>query len=274
MSGDAVAERAAAAVDVPVLTERAGAEPGGVAILGATSAVGQATARQLAAAGRRPLLLIARDAERLETVRRDLLARSGAPGDAIVGRVIDLDDLSAHEALVSDAPAAIDDWYLFYARFPDQAEAEAHWSVTARVLHTNFISAASLLSHVATRAEARGRGRIVVISSVAGDRARQSNYVYGTSKGALSLFCQGLRNRLARHGVQVTTVKPGFIDTPMTRDVPKRPAVLWAEPDRVASDLLRAVERGRDVAYTPWFWRYIMWIIRAIPERVFKRLTL
>jgi len=113
---------------------------------------------------------------------------------------------------------------------------------------------------------------IIGISSVAGDRGRQSNYFYGASKGGLSLFLQGLRNRLSRSGIHVMTVKPGFVDTPMTEGM--EGLFLVASPERVADDILRAFEAGKDVLYTPWFWRYIMLAIRLIPERLFKKLTL
>ena len=254
-------------------------------ILGATSALGQAVARELARAGD-SLVLVARDANRLERVAADLSAR-GAP---VATRVADLDDTAAHAALVAsvrsarprarDAPGAVHEpeldeaWWLFYGTLPDQGECERDWERAAEALHTNFTSAASLLSHVANRLEPRRRGSIVVVGSVAGDRGRGSNYVYGSAKGALALFCQGLRNRLAKAGVRVLTVKPGFIDTPMTADVPKEPAALWATPARVARDVIRAERRGRDVSYAPWFWRPIMLIITGIPERLFKRLSL
>ncbi len=111
-----------------------------------------------------------------------------------------------------------------------------------------------------------------MIGSVAGDRGRQSNYVYGTAKGALALFLQGMRNRLSKRGVQVLTIKPGFVDTPMTASFPKGP--LWATPDKVAEDIEKAIDKRRDVLYTPGFWRLIMLIIKSVPEAIFKRLSL
>jgi len=237
-------------------------------ILGATSALGQAVARDLAARGE-ALALVARDAGRLERVAADLEVR----GAEVSRHVLDFDDVGAHDGLM-DALGEADDYWLFYGTLPDQAACEQDWERAAAALHTNFTSAASLLTRAANRLEARGRGSLVVVSSVAGDRGRGSNYVYGAAKGALSLFCQGLRNRLSKHGVQVVTIKPGFIDTPMTADVPKSPAALWATPERVARDMVRARDRGADVRYTPWFWYPIMTIIKGIPERVFKRLSL
>ena len=133
-----------------------------------------------------------------------------------------------------------------------------------------------LLTRIAQTLEERPStgSSIVVVSSVAGERGRKSNYVYGTAKGALSLFCQGLRNRLHQSGVHVLTVKPGFIDTPMTADIAKTPSVLWASPEKIASVMVSAFEQKKDVIYAPWFWRYILLVIKLIPESIFKKLSL
>jgi decaprenylphospho-beta-D-erythro-pentofuranosid-2-ulose 2-reductase len=115
-------------------------------------------------------------------------------------------------------------------------------------------------------------GTIAVISSVAGDRGRKSNYVYGSAKGGLTIFLQGLRNALSGSGVHVLTIKPGFVDTPMTNDFTK--GLLWAKPEKVAKDIKRAIDKKKNIIYTPWFWRWIMLIIRLIPESVFKKMNL
>ena len=133
-----------------------------------------------------------------------------------------------------------------------------------------MISLATLLANLFER---RGRGVLIAIGSVAGDRGRQSNYVYGAAKGMVALFLQGLRNRLSRQGIQVITIKPGFVDTPMTAAFAQK-GLLWAKPDAIAAGIVTAVERGRDEVYLPWFWRWIMLIILHIPERLFKRLKL
>jgi len=139
-------------------------------------------------------------------------------------------------------------------------------------LQTNFTTVVSLLTLLANLFERQGRGSIAVISSVAGDRGRQSNYVYGAAKGALTIYLQGLRNRLAKANVHVLTIKPGFVDTPMTRDFKK--GLLWVGPDVIARGIVKAIDKRKDVAYLPFFWRYIMFIIKIIPERIFKRLSL
>jgi short-subunit dehydrogenase len=245
--------------------------PRKVLLLGATSAIAQATARLMAADGDR-LFLVGRDGDRLAVVARDLQLRGAERVDSFT---VDLNQLDAHEAIVTRAAAALeglDTAIVAHGELGDQAEAAADYAVADRILRTNFLSAASLLTRLANEFETAGGGTLVGISSVAGDRARQSNYVYGSAKGALSLFLQGLRNRLHARGVRVITVKPGFVDTPMTEHLDR--GALFVSPEVVARGIRRAIERGRDVVYLPWFWRPIMLVIRLIPESLFKRLRL
>lgn len=237
-------------------------------ILGATSTLGQAVARELAVRGE-ALTLVARDEDRLQRVAADLATR----GTTVTRHVASFEDPDTHEALLETIGEA-DTWWFFWGTLPDQSSCERDWTAAAAAIHANFTSVAAMLTRVANRLERRGSGTIVVTSSVAGDRGRGSNYVYGSAKGGLSLFCQGLRNRLAKRGVHLITVKPGFIDTSMTADVPKKPAVLWATPERVACAMVRARDRRRNTVYAPWFWHPIMLIIRSVPEHVFKRLSL
>jgi decaprenylphospho-beta-D-erythro-pentofuranosid-2-ulose 2-reductase len=242
-----------------------------VLILGATSGIAAETAKLLAAEGDR-LFLVARSAERLRIVADDLVVRGAERVDI---RAMDLNDFAVHDELLDQAAAALDGLdtvILAYAVLGDPAQYTRDWAAAEHVLRTNVLSAVSLLTRVATRFEAQGAGTIVGISSVAGDRGRQSNYVYGASKGALSLYLQGLRNRLQPKGVRVVTVKPGFVDTPMTAHLPKN--ALFASPARVARGIHRALSTRADVIYLPWFWRGIMAVVRAIPEPVFKRLRL
>jgi len=243
-----------------------------VLVVGATSAIAQATARRLAAKGDH-LFIAGRSAERLEMVRQDLAVR----GAASVGTfALDANDRMRHEALLDAAEQAmggLDTVLVAHGVLSDQKACEASVERTLADIDTNALGVIALLTLVANRFEARRAGTLAVISSVAGDRGRKSNYVYGAAKGMVTLFLQGLRNRLAAAEVQVLTIKPGFVDTPMTAGIPKG-GPLWAKPDTIAEGILAAIEKKRDVVYLPWFWRWIMLIIRLIPERIFKRLSL
>jgi decaprenylphospho-beta-D-erythro-pentofuranosid-2-ulose 2-reductase len=244
-----------------------------VLIIGATSAIAQAVARLFAAEGAR-LCLVARRPERLAAVAADLAARGAGAVETIIA---DLADLPSHAELVARARAAfdgIDAVLIAHGTLGDQAQCEADTTALLREIATNFASPASLLTHLANVVAAQGQGAIAVIGSVAGDRGRQSNYVYGGAKGGLRVFVQGLRHRLARSGVSVTLVAPGFVDTPMTAGLAKG-GPLWASPDRVARDIRRALlGRGPAVLYTPWFWRWIMLIVRLMPDAIFRRTRL
>jgi short-subunit dehydrogenase len=242
-----------------------------VLVAGATSAIAQETAKLLAA-DRDRLFLVARDPARLAIVAQDLLVRGAERVETLVA---DLDDLARHGEIVDAAEAALDglDTVLVaHGVLGDQAACQRDYRRTEAVLRTNFLSAVSLLTPIAERFESRKAGTIVAIGSVAGDRGRRSNYVYGAAKGALALFLQGLRSRLQPSGVRVITVKPGFVDTPMTAHLPK--GFLFARPEVVARGIHRAIVRGRDVVYLPGFWRLIMTAIRLVPERWFKRLEI
>lgn len=242
-----------------------------ILIIGATSAIAEAAARRFAQRGD-SLYLLARDGERLDALLADLKLRGAA---ATAGARFDANDHAQHGALVEQAAAAmggLDAVLIAHGTLPDQRACEADAALALREIGTNALSVIGLLTHVANRFEAQRAGVIAVIGSVAGDRGRQSNYVYGSAKGMLAIFLQGLRNRLHKAGVQVLTIKPGFVDTPMTAAFKKGP--LWATPDQVAQAIVKAMDRRRDVLYTPFFWWGIMAIIRAIPEAIFKKLSL
>ena len=243
-----------------------------VLILGARSAIAQALARNLAADGYN-LVLAARNSRQLEPVAADARLRYGCDADTWE---FDATDLSSLETLPEQVHARFGEFHLVIAVFGylgDQERVRTDSEEMTRTLLTNFVGAAVAIGHLANYLEERdGAGGIIAIASVAGDRGRQSNYFYGAAKGGLALYLQGLRNRLARGNVHVLTVKPGFVDTPMTEGL--EGLFLVASPERVAADVLRAYRRQRDEVYTPWFWRYIMLLIRLIPERLFKRLSL
>jgi decaprenylphospho-beta-D-erythro-pentofuranosid-2-ulose 2-reductase len=242
-----------------------------VLVIGATSAMAEACARLWAAQGC-SLFLVARDAARLEAMAADLKVR-GAPQVGVA--VIDLNDLARHAGLVDSAAAAmgdIDIALIAHGTLGDQQAGERDFAVALQELNTNAISVMSLLTLLGNRMQAQRRGSLVAISSVAGDRGRASNYIYGTAKGAVTLFTQGLRQRLHGDGVQVLTVKPGFVDTPMTRSFKK--GALWASPEQIARGILKAIEARRSEVYLPGFWALIMWIIRHVPNVVFDRIKL
>jgi decaprenylphospho-beta-D-erythro-pentofuranosid-2-ulose 2-reductase len=242
-----------------------------VIIIGATSAIAQALSNQLARSGA-SLFLLGRSATKLDLIAKDLRLRHGA---TVETEAIDFDFFDSHAPAIDRAIerlGGVDLAIVCHGSLADQKDCERDFRLAEAEFRTNCLSAMSFLGHLANRMEDRGAGCLVAISSVAGDRGRQSNYIYGAAKAGLSVFLQGLRNRLYSKGVHVLTVKPGFVDTPMTAHLKK--GLLMASPEHVATDILRAADSGRCVLYTPWFWRWIMLLIKLIPERVFRRLKL
>jgi decaprenylphospho-beta-D-erythro-pentofuranosid-2-ulose 2-reductase len=166
----------------------------------------------------------------------------------------------------------LDTVLIAHGTLSDQERAQTDVNYALSEISTNGTSVIALMSVAGEQLALQGRGAIAVISSVAGDRGRQSNYVYGSAKALVSTFASGLRQRLSKKGVHVITVKPGFVDTPMTAHLKK--GALWAKPDQVAKDISQAIDKGRTIVYTPGFWRLIMLIIKHIPEFVFIKLSL
>ena len=241
-----------------------------VVVLGATSGIAQPLMRMMARDGKE-LLLVARSQERLDAVRTDLLAR-GAPNVL----TFEADLVTSQELVVSFAKECLPDFdtlLLTYGTMLDQALCQISAEHAVRELETNFVSAVAILTRFAPYFESRRSGTISVITSVAGDRGRRSNYVYGAAKGGLSIFLQGLRSRLHHCGVRVLTIKPGPVDTAMTAGLEDVPFVASAES--VAKDIYRALENRRtDAIYTPARWRWIMAAVRFVPERYFKRVSI
>jgi decaprenylphospho-beta-D-erythro-pentofuranosid-2-ulose 2-reductase len=241
-----------------------------VLLVGATSAIAVHLARGLAAQGA-SLYLTGRDLARLDAIVADLRVRGAAQ---IVTETLDLRDTDALTGVAARAAAALgglDTAIVAAGTLPDQTAIDADPALLLDAMQINATGAMLVLGAAAARFEQQGHGRLVAIGSVAGDRGRAVNAVYGAAKGALEIYSSGLRQRLRRRGVGVLLVKPGFVDTPMTASFKK--GALWATPETVAADILRAMDRGRSVVYTPWFWRWIMLIIRHIPEAVFVRLS-
>ena len=240
-------------------------------IIGATSAIAEATARMLAERGD-ALYLVARNEARLAAIAADLSVR----GSPRVGcEALDANDFAAHEAMLARAEsflAGCDSVLIAHGTLSDQKACEGSVELTLQELNTNALSVVALLTRIANGMAQRRAGTIAVISSVAGDRGRGSNYVYGSAKALVTAFLSGLRQRLVKCGVTVVTIKPGFVDSPMTAAFAKGP--LWARPERIAAGIVRAIDRHSGTVYLPGFWRPIMLIIRAIPERLFLRLSL
>ena len=242
-----------------------------VLILGATSSIAKHTTR-LFAADENNLFLVARNADKLKSMQQDMQVRGAS---SVNYESLDLSDDSLHEGLIQRATetmGSIDIVLVAYGTLAHQQTSAKSYANTLRELQINCLSVISLLTILANQFEEQKSGSIAVISSPAGDRGRQSNYIYGTAKGALTIFMQGLRNRLAKSKVHVLTIKPGFVDTPMTKEFKK--GLLWVSPEIISKGIYTAIKKKREVVYLPFFWRYIMLIIKLIPEKIFKRLSL
>jgi len=242
-----------------------------VLIIGATSAIATAVARRYAAASAR-LFLVGRRLPALLALADDLRVRGAAEVDCAE---LDANDIASHARVIEQAWTrwnGFDRVLVAHGVLPDQPQCERSVDDALASFDTNARSVLALLLPLAARLEAQGSGSLAVISSPAGDRGRQSNYVYGAAKGAVTVLAAGLRHRLATKGVRVVTILPGFVDTPMTASF--RKGALWASPERVAADVERAMERGFGAVYTPWFWRWIMLVIRHVPERIFVKTKL
>ncbi len=241
-----------------------------ILLTGATSAIAQAAARHFAADGD-ALVLAGRDIERLENVADDLRARGAIQVETLQ---IDFLDIERCPALVQRARELLDGLdvlLIAQGTLPDQTACEGDVEKTLREYALNASSVIALLVPASTLFEAQRHGCLAVITSIAGVRGRRSNYVYGAAKAGVSAFLEGLRGRLAASGVSVVDVRPGFVDTPMTADIPKNP--LFASAADVGQRVYRAVCRGEDVVYTPWFWRWIALVLVCIPRPIFKRLN-
>lgn len=244
---------------------------GPVLVLGATSGIAREVALALAEKGA-SLFLAGRDRDELERTAGDLRIRTNV---RVETGLFDADDCSTHLAFFQDASAVMGGFsgaVLAVGYLGDQAKAQTDWQEAHAILHRNYVAAASILHVIAASFEMAESGWIVALSSVAGDRGRMSNYVYGSAKGGLTVFLQGLRARLQKKGVHVLTVKPGPVDTAMTFGMEKLP--LLAQPRVVGRAIVKALEKEKDVAYVPGPWRTIMFVLRSVPESVFKKTKL
>jgi short-subunit dehydrogenase len=242
-----------------------------ILVLGATSGIAEACIRLWSNRGD-SLFLVARNANRLAAVAADARTRGAA---SVETAVADLNRTEHHADLLTHAIntlGGLDLVYVALGLLGEQPKAERSFHDAAQIIHTNYTAPVSLLTWLGNYCAQRRAGTIAVLSSVAGDRGRKSNYVYGSSKAGLTAFVDGLRNRIDREGVHVITIKPGPVKTAMTEGMKGRER--FADVDKVAASIVKAIDRGDDILYVPGQWRLIMSVIRAIPERFFKKLNL
>lgn len=243
-----------------------------IVILGALSAIAEATARRFAADGA-SLVLVARDEARLRELSTDLLVRGATAVHLGVCDLVTEPDPAARMAQWVDQLGGLGAVLIAHGALGDQSEAEGSLAATRHLLDVNFTSAALWAQAAAAIVAQQRSGVVLVIGSVAGDRGRASNYLYGAAKAGLAAFTQGLAHRLAKVGGRAVLIKPGFVDTPMTAGL-KKGGPLWATPEQVAAVIHQAALKGGPVVYAPWFWRFVMLIIRAVPAFVFHRTKL
>ena len=240
-----------------------------VLLLGAASDIAVSLARKFGSSGY-AVQLAARNVSRLQTLQLDISIRYNV---ACTLHEFDAAQPATHAAFFSSLPARPDVCISVFGYLGDQTAAESDWEECSRILGVNYVGAVSILNIAAEHYAAAGNGIIVGISSVAGERGRRSNYLYGSAKAGFTAYLSGLRNRLCEKGVHVLTVKPGFVDTKMTENLPL-PPLLTATPDAVATAIYSAVLKKKNVLYVKWFWRWIMFTIKCIPEPVFKKMKL
>jgi decaprenylphospho-beta-D-erythro-pentofuranosid-2-ulose 2-reductase len=242
-----------------------------VLIIGATSAIAHETAKCFAIQGA-ALLLVGRNAEKLGTLAADLKVHGAKKVETFA---LDLNELPRHAEIIDAAVkhlGGLDAALIAHGTLTDHQRAQTDVPYLLQEFTTNGLSYLSLLTLLGNHFEAQRSGVIGVITSVAGERGRGSNYTYGAAKGAVSQFAGGLRNRLSKAGVAVVTIKPGFVDTPMTAGLKKNP--LYASPQAVGRRIHAAMLKGENIVYVPFFWALIFLIIRNIPERIFKKLKM
>lgn len=240
-----------------------------ILILGANSAIARATARLYAAQGHN-FFLVGRNSERLQELAADLSVRGA--GD-VTQHSMDFIDFDQHDAVIRQAAETlqrIDLVLICHGTLPDREQCEEDFEAAQRELTINGTSVISLVSRLVPVLKEQHHGVLAVITSVAGDRGRQPNYLYGAAKSMVSTYLQGLRGRLLEHGVHVIDIRPGLVDSPMTARFEK--GALWSTPELVAEKIVAAVYKKRHTVYAPGYWRVIMAIVRAIPDTLFKRL--
>jgi short-subunit dehydrogenase len=243
-----------------------------ILVLGATSAIAQAYARRRGQGN--DFILAARREDRLAAIAADLKACGATSAEIFVADLAAMDGIEESVRAMRERFGTIDEVIIAYGVLGEQAAAEQDLAQARALIDSNFTSAALwILALLKGRGE-RAPITIVGIGSVAGDRGRATNFIYGSAKAAFDRFLEGLQHKYAGSAVRVVRVKPGFVDTPMTANIENKGGPLWATPDQIAADIERAVTKGKRVVYTPWFWWVIMMIIRHLPWFVFRRLKI
>jgi decaprenylphospho-beta-D-erythro-pentofuranosid-2-ulose 2-reductase len=239
-------------------------------ILGANSDVADAVEKKFAQLEKAQLFLASRDLNLLEKRAQDLRIRYQVRVEPLF---FDATNFASHQDFYDNLQPKPDGVILAFGYLGDQARGQEDFNEAKKIIDSNFLGAVSILEIIAGDFARRGHGFIIAISSVAGERGRRSNYLYGAAKGALTIYLSGLRNRLHDRRVRVMTVLPGFIQTKMSEHL-QLPEKLVALPDEVAEDIYLAYKKGKDVIYTIWIWKWIMRCIKALPESIFKRLNI
>ncbi len=241
-----------------------------ILVIGATSSIAEATIRLLAQDGH-SFFLTSRHLEKLKILAQDLQVRGA---QKVESAILDVNQFEQHEKIIQNARESLnglDMVFIAHGSLGDPKASDVDYAIAEKEIKTNFLSIVSILTLIANEFEKEKKGTIVVISSVAGDRGRKGNNIYGTSKAALSTYLQGLRNRLSSSHIHVLTIKPGPVDTPMTAHLPK--TFLFAKSEKIARDIYKAIQKKKEVVYTPLVWKLIMMIVRIIPEKIFKHLN-
>ena len=242
-----------------------------ILIIGATSAIAEHCARLWAVRGD-ALFLVARNQDRLNTIAMDLRVRGAGN---VSTYQLDLNEITGQQAMqdaADEALGGVDTVLIAHGTLSNQKACEQSVDETLAEIKTNALSTIALLTIIANRFEAKRNGTIAVISSVAGDRGRASNYVYGSAKAMVTAFTSGLRQRLHKSNVAVVTIKPGFVDTPMTAEFKK--GLLWSQPSSVAIKIVKGVDQRANEVYAPVFWRWALAAIKFIPNSIFKRVKI
>lgn len=240
-----------------------------ILLLGASSDMATAIARKFAQ-DKFDIILAGRNVQQLAEFKTDLEIRYNIKSAAVY---FDAKDFVSHESFYKNLPFNPDIIICIFGYLGDQQKAAENWKETENILQTNFTGAVSILNIVAEDYKLKKSGIIAGISSVAGERGRQSNYIYGSAKAGFTAYLSGLRNSLHKYGVHVITILPGFVYTKMTADL-KLPPLLTATPEQVATQVASAIKKRKNIVYVKWMWRWIMLTIKTIPESVFKKLKL